>query len=90
MKHGFSVRFVCGEPSVENQCGGGGGGLENPFCACVAGTALLTLFVLFVLVVVVVMLQNRQVMVTSFGCCWCSGDTPQSPDCWSSCNVWGR
>ena len=53
------------------------GGLENPLCACVAGTALLTLFVLFVLVVVVVMLQNRQVMVTFFGCCWCSGDTPR-------------
>ena len=25
--------------------------------------------------------------MTSFGWCWCSGDYPQSPDCWSSCNV---
>ena len=29
-------------------------------------------------------------MVTSFGWCWCSGETPQSADCWSSCNVWGN
>ena len=42
------------------------------------------------LVVVVVMLQNRQVMVTSFCCCWCSGDTPQIPDCWGSCSVPGK
>ena len=28
--------------------------------------------------------------MTSFGWCWCSGDTPQSPDCWSSCNVRGN
>ena len=34
--------------------------------------------------------QHRQVMVTSFGWCWCSGETPQSPECWSSCNVWGN
>ena len=25
-----------------------------------------------------------------FGCCWCSGDTPQSSDCGSSCNVQGN
>ena len=36
------------------------------------------------------MCQNRQVIVTSFGCCWYSGGAPQSPDCWSSCNVWGE
>ena len=41
-------------------------------------------------VFVVVMLQNRQVMVTSFGCCWYSGGASQSLDCWSSCNVWGK
>ena len=29
-----------------------------------------------VFVVVVVMLQNRQVMVTCFGCCWHSGGIP--------------
>ena len=34
MKHGFSVRFVCGEPFVENQCGGGG--LGKPFL-CMRG-----------------------------------------------------
>ena len=33
-------------------------------------------------------LQNRQVMVTSLGRCCTSGTrVPQSPDCWSSCNV---
>ena len=31
--------------------------------------------------------QNRQVIATSFGCCWYSGGTPQSLECWSSCNV---
>ena len=36
-----------------------------------------------------VMLQNCQVIVTSFGCCWYSGSTPQSLDCWSSCNIQG-
>ena len=34
--------------------------------------------------------QNGQVMVTSFGWCWCSGETPHSPDRWSSCNVRGN
>ena len=29
-------------------------------------------------------------IVTSFGCCWYSGGAPQSPDCWSSCNIWGK
>ena len=28
--------------------------------------------------------------MTSFCWCWCSGDTPQSPNCWSSCNVGGN
>ena len=28
--------------------------------------------------------------MTSFGWCWCSGNTPQSPDCWSSCNIRGN
>ena len=28
--------------------------------------------------------------MTSFGCCWYGGGAPQSLDCWSSCNVWGK
>ena len=32
-------------------------------------------------VLVVVMLQNRQVMVASFGCFWYGGGVPQSLDC---------
>ena len=44
-------------------------------------------YLLFLLVIVLVTFQNRQVMVTSFGWCWYSENTPQSPDCWSSCNV---
>ena len=42
------------------------------------------------LVAVLVTLQNCQVMVTSFGWCRCNGETHQSPDCSSSCNVWGN
>ena len=41
-----------------------------------------------VFVVVVVMFQNRQLIVTSLGYCWYSGGSLQSPNCWSSCNVW--
>ena len=30
-------------------------------------------------------------MVTSLGCyCWPGWRVSQSPDCWSSCNVWGK
>ena len=36
------------------------------------------------LVVVMVMYQNCQVMVTSFGSCWYSGCSPQSPFWWGS------
>ena len=42
------------------------------------------------LVVVMVMYQNCQVMVTSFGSCWYSGCSPQSPDCWRSCTLGAR
>ena len=76
-------------PLMKTNRGWGRGGGINPSCVCVAETVLLTLLFqsLFVLVVVVVMFQNHQVMVTSFDWCWCCGDTPQSPDCWSSCNA---
>ena len=60
---------------------------------CVAETVFLILLLLLsnnVFVVVCMMLQDRQVMITSFGCCWYSGGAPQSPDCWSSCNVWEK
>ena len=44
---------------------------------------------IIVFVVVVVMFQNRQLIVTFLGYCWYSeGGSPQSPNCWSSCNVW--
>ena len=52
---------------------------------------IIIVFVVIILIInnvfVVVMLQNHQVIVTSFGYCWYSGGTPQSLDCWSSCNV---
>ena len=40
--------------------------------------------------VVVVMFQNCQVIVTSLGYCWYSKGSPQSPNCWSFCNVWRK
>ena len=36
-----------------------------------------------------VMYQNRQVMVTSFTCCWFSGSASQSPNCWGGGGGWG-
>ena len=55
---------------------------------------IIVVFIAIILIInnvfVVVMLQNRQVMVTSFGCCWYSGGAPQGLDCWSSCNVQGK
>ena len=63
-------------------------------CMCSRNSIFDTIIVIIIInsvfVVVVMMFQNRQVMVTSFGCCWCSGDIPQSPNCWSSCNVQGK
>ena len=30
-------------------------------------------------------------MVASLGCCcWPGRRVPQTPDCWSSCNIWGK
>ena len=62
--------------------------------SCVAETAFfiikLSVIINIAFIVVVLMLQNHQVMVTSFGCCWCSGGTPQSSHCWSSCNIRGK
>ena len=35
--------------------------------------------------------QNHQVIVTSLRlCCWPGRRVPQSPDCWSSCNIGGK
>ena len=69
-----------------------GVGKRNRFfvCMCNRNCNSFIISIDIVFVVVVVMYQNRQVMATSFGCCWYSGDAPQSPDCWSSCNVWGK
>ena len=30
------------------------------------------------------------VFVTSFGCGWYSSNVPQSLNCWSFCNIWGK
>ena len=57
---------------------------------CIFDIIVIILIINIVFVVVVVMLQNCQVMVTSFDCCWCSGDIPQSSNCWSSCNLQGK
>ena len=40
---------------------------------CIFDIIIIIIIINIVFVVVVVMLQNRQVMVTSFGCCWYSG-----------------
>ena len=56
---------------------------------CVAETVFI-ISIDIALVVVMVMYQNRQVMVTSFGSCWYSGGTSQSPDCWRSCKLGAR
>ena len=38
-------------------------------CSCVFGIIIIIIIISIVFIVVVLMLQNRQVMVTSFGCC---------------------
>ena len=43
---------------------------------CIFDIIIIIIIINIVFVVVVVMLQNRQVMVTSFGCCWYSGGIP--------------
>ena len=48
------------------------------------------IILIIVFVVVVVMFQNRQVIVTSLGCCWYSGGTPQNLNCGSPYFVWGK
>ena len=45
----------------------------------------------FYYILCVKFLQNHQVIVTSLGlCCWPGRRVPQSPDCWSSCNIGGK
>ena len=47
--------------------------------------------VAFYYILCVKFLQNHQVMLTSLGlCCWPGRRVPQSPDCSSSCNIWGK
>ena len=52
-------------------------------CMCSRNSIFDTIIVIIIInsvfVVVVMMFQNRQVMVTSFGCSWCSGDIPPEP-----------
>ena len=43
---------------------------------CIFKIIIITIIISIVFVVVVLMLQNLQVMVTSFGCCWYSGGIP--------------
>ena len=40
---------------------------------CIFDITIIIIIINIVFAVVVLMLQNRQVMVTSFGCCWYSG-----------------
>ena len=48
------------------------------------------LFFICFYILCVKFLENCQVMVTSLGlCCWPGRRVPQSPDCWSSGNIWG-
>ena len=65
--------------------------INRPFMYICSGNAIFDNIIIIITInivfaVLVVMLQNRQVIVTSFDCCWCSGDIPQSSNCWSSCN----
>ena len=46
--------------------------------------------IIIVFLVVVVMFQNGQVIVTSLGYCLYIGGSTQSPNCWSSYNVWRK
>ena len=43
---------------------------------CIFDVIITIVIINIVFVAVVVMLQNRQVMVTSFGCCWYNGGIP--------------
>ena len=43
---------------------------------CIFDIIIIIIIISIVFVVVVLVLQNHQVMVTSFGCCWYSGDIP--------------
>ena len=67
---------------------------RNRFFLCMCSRNCIFIIVIIIIIIVfvvsVVMFQNRQVIVTSLGCCWYSGGTTQSPDCWSSCNVRGK
>ena len=46
--------------------------------------------IIIVFLVVVVMFQNGQVIVTSLNYCLHIGGSTQSPNCWSSSNVWRK
>ena len=46
---------------------------------CIFDIIIIIIIINIVFVVVVVMLQNCQVMVTSFGCCWYSGGICSRP-----------
>ena len=43
---------------------------------CIFDIIIIIIMITIAFVAVVSMLQNRQVMVTSFGCCWYSGGIP--------------
>ena len=43
---------------------------------CIFDIIVIIIVINIVFIVVVLMLQNRQVMVTSFGCCWYIGGIP--------------
>ena len=53
-------------------------GRRNTFFLCISSrNCIIIIIIIIVFVVVVMIIQNRQVIVTSLGCCWYSGDFPQ-------------
>ena len=46
--------------------------------------------VIIIIVIIIIIFIINNVMQPFFGCCWYSGCTHQSLNCWSSCNVRGK
>ena len=64
-----------------------GVGRRNRFFLYLCSINCIIVIINIFVYIVVVMYQNRQMVVTSLGCCWYSRGPSQSPDCWSSSNV---
>ena len=70
-----------GKLMVLNATSVGVGRKNQFFCVCMCNRDCISFIISIdtVFAVVMVMYQNRQVMVTSFGCCWFSGGTTRVP-----------